>query len=94
MGLAGRIGRCNGGITTKLSADGRGAAIQYPRDGSLAQPLELANLDSDAFFNAEFLVRHAYTVPDGSGVALSFCRRPLQSHGWSIGNAAIATHVG
>lgn len=74
MGLVGRIGRCGGGITAKLPADGRGTAIKHSSSRSLAQALELANLDRDAFFNAELLVRHAYTVPERPGVALSFCR--------------------
>jgi len=64
LGLAGRIGRCKSGITTKLPADGRGAPIQHSGYGSLAKALELAKLDRNAFFNTEFLVRHAYTVPD------------------------------
>jgi hypothetical protein len=74
VGLAGRIGRGLGSITTKLTADGRGAAFKHPGNGSLAQTLKLAELDRDAFFNTEFLIGHAHTVPDWSGVALSFCR--------------------
>jgi hypothetical protein len=45
----------------------------------LAQALELTNLDRDAFFNTEFVIMHGHTVPDWSGVALSFCRRPVFS---------------
>lgn len=60
----------------KLSADGRGTAIKHPCDGSLTQALELAKLDRNAFFNDEFLIRHAYTVTDWSGVAFSFLPPP------------------
>lgn len=58
----------------KLTADGRGTAIEHPGDGSLTQALELAKLGRDAFFNTDLLIRHAYTVPDCSGVELSLSR--------------------
>lgn len=64
-----------GAVATKLAADGRGTSIKHSGDGSLAQTLKLAKLDRDAFFDTEFLVGHGNTVPDWSGVALSFCRR-------------------
>ncbi|WP_224742969.1 hypothetical protein, partial [Stutzerimonas kunmingensis] len=42
-----------------------------------AEPLGTADLNGGAFFNAEFGIRHrGSTVPERSGVALSFCRRP------------------
>lgn len=69
------MGQQGGTDTIKLSADGRRTAIEHPGDGSLTQALELAKLNRDAFFNTEFLERHAYTVLDWSSVALSFCRR-------------------
>ncbi|MBN0509157.1 hypothetical protein KZ874_33805, partial [Pseudomonas aeruginosa] len=41
-----------------------------------AEPLGTADLNGGAFFNAEFGIRHrGSTVPERSGVALSFCRR-------------------
>ncbi|MCC4262813.1 hypothetical protein LL270_19600, partial [Pseudomonas aestusnigri] len=33
------------------------------------------DLDVGAFFETEFVVRHGDTVPERSGVALSFCGR-------------------
>ncbi|GLH30903.1 hypothetical protein BR1R5_02890 [Pseudomonas sp. BR1R-5] len=50
LSLAGRIGRGTGGVTAKLTTNGRGAAIKHPGDRSLAQALKLAELDRDAFF--------------------------------------------
>ncbi|RQG24508.1 hypothetical protein IPC228_23405 [Pseudomonas aeruginosa] len=44
------------------------------------------DLNGGALFNAEFGIRHrGSTVPERSGVALSFCRRPLRmgSKFWS-----------
>ncbi|KMN20753.1 hypothetical protein TU85_23370 [Pseudomonas helleri] len=38
----------------------------------------MTDLNGGALFNAEFGIRHrGSTVPERSGVALSFCRRPL-----------------
>gem|GEM_PF-6703542 len=43
-----------------------------------AEALGVADLDGGALFNAEFGIRHrGSTVPERSGVALSFCRRPF-----------------
>ena len=77
MGLAGRIALGVATITAKFAADGLRTAIKHLGDGSLAQPLKLAKLEGDAFFNTEFVIRHRHTVPDWSGVALSFCRRQV-----------------
>ncbi|WP_236574636.1 hypothetical protein, partial [Pseudomonas sp. OF001] len=41
----------------------------------LAHAAQQTDLDVGALFNAEFVVRHGNTVPERSGVALSFCRR-------------------
>jgi hypothetical protein len=39
--------------------------------------LGMTDLNGGALFNAEFGIRHrGSTVPERSGVALSFCRRP------------------
>ncbi|WP_222936259.1 hypothetical protein, partial [Pseudomonas gessardii] len=41
-----------------------------------AEALGIADLNGGAFFNAEFGIGHrGSTVPERSGVALSFCRR-------------------
>ncbi|WP_236301370.1 hypothetical protein, partial [Pseudomonas lactis] len=42
----------------------------------LAHATQQTDLDIGAFFNAEFVIRHGNTLPERSGVALSFCRRP------------------
>ncbi|WP_222936256.1 hypothetical protein, partial [Pseudomonas gessardii] len=45
-----------------------------------AEALGIADLNGGAFFNAEFGIGHrGSTVPERSGVALSFCRRPTSS---------------
>ncbi|KMN23831.1 hypothetical protein TU85_06275, partial [Pseudomonas helleri] len=43
-----------------------------------AEALGMTDLNGGALFNAEFGIRHrGSTVPERSGVALSFCRRRL-----------------
>ncbi|WP_223865693.1 hypothetical protein, partial [Pseudomonas aeruginosa] len=43
-----------------------------------AEALGTTDLNGGALFNAEFGIRHrGSTVPERSGVALSFCRRQL-----------------
>jgi hypothetical protein len=43
--------------------------------------LGTTDLNGGALFNAEFGIRHrGSTVPERSGVALSFCRRPFTVH--------------
>ncbi|MCX2891860.1 hypothetical protein OO258_26890, partial [Pseudomonas sp. DCB_BI] len=42
---------------------------------ALAHATQQTDLDIGAFFNAEFVIRHGNTLPERSGVALSFCRR-------------------
>ncbi|WP_206540875.1 hypothetical protein, partial [Pseudomonas helleri] len=43
-----------------------------------AEALGTTDLNGGALFNAEFGIRHrGSTVPERSGVALSFCRRPF-----------------
>ncbi|RMR11001.1 hypothetical protein ALP90_200043 [Pseudomonas amygdali pv. ulmi] len=57
--LMGLIGRVSAGIRTvaaKLTADGRRTSVKCLGDSSLTQALELAKLDRDAFFNAEFMI--------------------------------------
>ncbi|MNO93183.1 hypothetical protein D3C76_847780 [compost metagenome] len=76
MSLTRRIAARLRGVAAKLSADGRGATTKQPGNSPLAHALELAKLNRDVFFDAEFLAGHWHTVPGWSGVALSFCRRP------------------
>ncbi|WP_208525908.1 hypothetical protein, partial [Pseudomonas sp. p50(2008)] len=45
-----------------------------------AEALGMTDLNGGALFNAEFGIRHrGSTVPERSGVALSFCRRPWKN---------------
>ncbi|MCC0252840.1 hypothetical protein LJG39_31045, partial [Pseudomonas aeruginosa] len=45
-----------------------------------AEALGTTDLNGGALFNAEFGIRHrGSTVPERSGVALSFCRRLLKA---------------
>ncbi|MCA4077365.1 hypothetical protein LD001_18920, partial [Pseudomonas kurunegalensis] len=50
-----------------------------------AEALGTTDLNGGALFNAEFGIRHrGSTVPERSGVALSFCRRPGTKHSRAI----------
>lgn len=80
MSLTRRVPARLRGVATKRWANGRGAAIKQPGNSPLAHALELAKLNRDALFDAEFLIGHRHTVPGWSGVALSFCRRPMFMH--------------
>lgn len=44
--------------------------------GALANAAQQTDLDVGAFFNAEFVTGDGNTVPEGLGVALSFCGLP------------------
>jgi hypothetical protein len=63
-------------VTTDLATDRRGAAVKHSGNGPLAHAAQQTDLDVGAFFETEFVVRHGDTVPERSGVALSFCGRP------------------
>src|SRR5690606_14522196 len=65
-------------LPTHLTADGRGRAVDQAGDPAQAEALGMTDLNGGAFFNAEFGIGHrGNTVPERSGVALSFCGRPL-----------------
>src|SRR5690606_20231789 len=65
-------------VATHLTADGRGRAVDQAGDPAQAEALGMTDLNGGAFFNAEFGIGHrCNTVPERSGVALSFCGRPL-----------------
>src|SRR5690606_38170672 len=72
---------------THLTADGRGRAVDQAGDPAQAEALGMTDLNGGAFFNAEFGIGHrGNTVPERSGVALSFCgRRHITPY---AGNAA------
>src|SRR5690606_30022171 len=64
-------------VATHLTADGRGRAVDQAGDPAQAEALGMTDLNGGAFFNAEFGIGHrGNTVPERSGVALSFCGRP------------------
>src|SRR5690606_26771189 len=49
-------------------------------DPAQAEALGMTDLNGGAFFNTEFGIGHrGNTVPERSGVALSFCGRPMSS---------------
>ncbi|WP_236198006.1 hypothetical protein, partial [Pseudomonas putida] len=51
-----------------------------------AEALGMTDLNGGALFNAEFGIRHrGSTVPERSGVALSFCRRPASLLALALG---------
>src|SRR5690606_19925177 len=65
-------------VATHLTADGRGRAVDQAGDPAQAEALGMTDLNGGAFFNAEFGIGHrGNTVPERSGVALSFCGRPF-----------------
>ena len=75
---AGRVATTGTSIAAQLPADGRRRSGDQA--SNLAQPESLgaADLNGGAFFNTEFGIRHrGGTAPERSGVAISFCRRPL-----------------
>ncbi|WP_207388949.1 hypothetical protein, partial [Azotobacter chroococcum] len=45
----------------------------------LAEFVQQTNLDRGALGDAEFVIGHGNTLPKRSGVALSFCNRPVFS---------------
>lgn len=76
LGSVGRVGAASLAITTQFPADGRGGSVDQAGNPSLTEALDMTDLNGGAFFNAEFGIRHGgSTVPERSGVALSFCRR-------------------
>lgn len=80
VGFACLIASSGCGVQTEFTADRRGAAIKHSGNCSLAKRMEPSKLDRNAFFDAEFLIRHGHTVSDWSGVVPSLCRR----HGINI----------
>ena len=77
LGRAGRVAATYISIAEQLPADGRRGSGDQASNLAQAEPLGTADLNGGAFFNAEFGIRHrGSTVPEKSGVALSFCRRP------------------
>jgi hypothetical protein len=76
LGHAGRVAATDISIAAQLPADGRRGSGDQASNLAQAEPLGTADLNGGAFFNAEFGIRHrGSTVPERSGVALSFCRR-------------------
>ena len=64
-------------VAPDLVADGGGATVEHPGNRALAHATQQADLNVGALFDAEFVVRHGNTVPERSGVALSFCGRQV-----------------
>ncbi|CAM5431815.1 hypothetical protein SSTU70S_02725 [Stutzerimonas stutzeri] len=73
----GRVAAADISVATHLSTNGRRRSMDQTSNPAQAEVLGVADLDGGALFNAEFGIRHrGSTVPERSGVALSFCRRP------------------
>jgi len=78
LGQAGRVATASTSVTAQLTADGRRGSVDQAGNPAQAEALGTTDLNGGALFNAEFGIRHrGSTVPERSGVALSFCRRPL-----------------
>ena len=75
LGMLGDVLALGAAVTTDLATDRRGAAVKHSGNGPLAHAAQQTDLDVGAFFETEFVVRHGDTVPERSGVALSFCGR-------------------
>lgn len=76
LGMLGGVRTLGIAIAADLATDRRGTAVEHSGNRPLAHAAHQTDLDVGALFNAEFVVRHGNTVPEMSGVALSFCRRP------------------
>ena len=73
LGHAGRVAAAGLSIAAQLPADGRRRSGDQAGNPAQAQALGMTDLNGGAFFNAEFGIRHrGSTVPERSGVALSF----------------------
>lgn len=76
LGQAGRVATASTSVTAQLTADGRRGSVDQAGNPAQAEALGTTDLNGGALFNAEFGIRHrGSTVPERSGVALSFCRR-------------------
>src|SRR5690606_8605951 len=85
-------------VATHLTADGRGRAVDQAGDPAQAEALGMTDLNGGAFFNAEFGIGHrGNTVPERSGVALSFCGRPFlvfhETSGKRLGDSDVEAEV-
>ena len=77
LGRVGRVSATDISIAAQLPADGRRGSVDQAGNPTQAEALDMTDLNGGALFNAEFGIRHrGSTVPERSGVALSFCRRP------------------
>ena len=82
LGQAGRVATASTSVTAQLTADGRRGSVDQAGNPAQAEALGTTDLNGGALFNAEFGIRHrGSTVPERSGVALSFCRRQVSATG-------------
>lgn len=78
LGHTGRVAATGISIAAQLPADGRRGSVDQAGNPTQAEALGMTDLNGGALFNAEFGIRHrGNTVPERSGVALSFCRRHI-----------------
>ena len=77
LSCACRVTTTNISVAANLTTDGRRGSVDQAGNLAKTGALGMADLNSGAFFNAEFGITHrGSTVMERSGVALSFCRRP------------------
>src|SRR3990167_2155984 len=80
LGHTGRVTATGISIAAQFPADGRRGSGDQAGNPAQAEALRMTDLNGGALFNAEFGIRHRdSTVPERSGVALSFCRRHASS---------------
>ena len=73
----GRVAASGISVAAQLPADGGRGSVDQAGNLAQAKALGMTDLNGGALFNAKFGVRHrGSTVPERSGVALSFRRRP------------------
>lgn len=86
LGHAGRVLTTGITVAAQLTADGRGGSVDQAGNPAQAEALGVTNLNGGALFDAEFGIGHrGNTVPERSGVALSFCGRPHKGPTWVEG---------
>ena len=77
----GRVATSRISVAAQRPADGRRGSVDQAGSLAQAKALGMTDLNSGALFNAKFGIRHrGSTVPERSGAALSFRRRPAPTN--------------
>src|SRR5690606_5977775 len=64
LGVHSSVAASRQAVTLQLSADRQWAAVELSSDLPLAHALQASNFNGRAFFNIEFCVCHAHTLPE------------------------------